>query len=70
MLNFYLFVSLFLLSGCFDIWVRRFILLPVAISSGIALLLIIFNQPVIVIWSVFAILTIGMYIVRYYTKKK
>lgn len=70
MLNFYLFVILFLLSGCFDIWVRRFILLPVAISSGIALLLIIFNQPVIVVWSAFAILTIGMYIVRYYIKKK
>ncbi|MGL4662710.1 MAG: hypothetical protein ACRCV7_03375 [Culicoidibacterales bacterium] len=70
MLNFYLFVILFLLNGCFDIWVRRFILLPVAISSGIALLLIIFNQPVIVVWSAFAILTIGMYIVRYYIKKK
>lgn len=70
MIYFYLFSSLFLASAFFDILVRRFLLLPIALGSIGAIFLLLIGQPITVMLTAFFGIALLFYWILFVNRKK
>lgn len=69
MTYFYLFIIILIICACFDIFTRRFLLLPIAIAAIAALILFLTGQSDIVIWGAFLAIPTLIYVVILRNKK-
>lgn len=64
MFYFYLFLCLMIGSALFDIFVRKFVMFPIALGSAVAIVVYIINMPEYVIWGTFILVTLGLLLLR------
>lgn len=70
MVYFYLYIVLFIFAACLDIGRRRFMMLPIALSSAGALILLILNVSPMAVFMIWSACVICMYVLQRAQKKK
>lgn len=70
MFYFYMYLILFLVSACFDIWSRRFLMFPIATSAVISIILLLTGMQPLMVMVIGFTITITIYILRSVKQKR